>query len=248
MPIRAKLFITCLGEQFFPDVLKDMVRLLERLGVECEFPESQTCCGQPFYNSGMQREGREIARRWLRAFSAGDPSAYIVAPSGSCVDFVRHHYVDLFPEGSREHELVQDLATRTFEFSQFLVNILKVTDVGASFPHRVTYHAPCHALRGLGVRDEPKQLLRAVKGLELVPLEEEEVCCGFGGIFSVVYPEVSKAMMEDKLKHVQASGAEFVVIGEPGCLMNVSGGLHKIGSPVRAMHLIEILASDKGAR
>ncbi len=243
MPIKAKLFITCLGEQFFPNVLKDTVRLLERLGVECEFPESQTCCGQPFYNSGMQSEGRDLALRWLRAFSSGDPSAYVVAPSGSCVDFVKHHYAELFPEGSREHGLTQDLAAHTFEFSQFVVNVLKVTDVGARFPHKVTYHAPCHALRALGVRDEPKQLLRSVKGLELVPLEEEDVCCGFGGVFSVVYPEVSKAMMEAKLKNIQASGAEFVVIGEPGCLMNVSGGLHKVGSLVRAVHLVEILAS-----
>jgi L-lactate dehydrogenase complex protein LldE len=248
MPIKAKLFITCLGEQFFPSVLKGMVRLLERLGVECEFPETQTCCGQPFYNSGLQSEGRHLARRWLRTFGAGDPTAYIVAPSGSCVDFVKHHYAELFPEDSRERALAQDLAARTYEFSQFVVNVLQVTDVGARFPHKVAYHAPCHARRGLGVRDEPKQLLRAVHGLELVPLEDEEVCCGFGGIFSVIYPEVSKAMMEAKVKNVQASGAEFVVIGEPGCLMNVAGGLHKVGSPVRAVHLIEILASDGGAR
>ncbi len=248
MPIKAKLFITCLGEQFFPNVLKDMVTVLERVGVECEFPEAQTCCGQPLYNSGLQSQGRAVARQWLRAFGAGSSDAYIVAPSGSCVDFVKHHYAELFPEGSREHVLARGLAARTYEFSQFVVNVLKVTDVGAVFPHKVTFHAPCHALRGLGVRDEPKQLLRAVKGLELIPLNEEETCCGFGGIFSVVYPEVSKAMMEAKVANVQASGAQVVVIGEPGCLMNVGGGLHKIDSPVRAMHLIEILACDGGAR
>lgn len=248
MTIKAKLFITCLGEQFFPKVLKDMVKLLERLGVECEFPEAQTCCGQPFYNSGLQDQGRDLARRWLRAFGAGDSSAYVVAPSGSCVDFVKHRYPELFPDGSREHELAKELAARTYEFSQFLVNVLKVTDVGAAFPHKVTLHAPCHALRGLGVREEPKQLLCAVKGLELIPLEQEEACCGFGGIFSVVYPEVSKAMMEAKVANVQASGAEVVVISEPGCLMNVGGGLHKAGSPVRAMHLIEVLASEGSTR
>lgn len=248
MPIKAKLFITCLGEQFFPNVLKDMVQVLERLGVECLFPEAQTCCGQPLYNSGMQSQSRDVARQWLRAFSAGDADAYIVAPSGSCVDFVKHHYAELFPAGSREHAQAEDLAARTYEFSQFVVNVLKVTDVGARFPHKVTFHAPCHALRGLSVRDEPKQLLRAVKGLELVPLNEEDTCCGFGGVFSIVYPEVSKAMMEVKVANVQASGAEVVVIGEPGCLMNVAGGLRKIGSPVRAMHLIEILASRGGER
>lgn len=246
MAIKAKLFITCLGEQFFPNVLKDMVALLERLGVECEFPAAQTCCGQPLFNSGFQSESRDLARHWLRAFGAGDSAAYIISPSGSCVDFVKHRYPELFPAGSREHAQADELAARTYEFSQFLVNVLKVTDVGAVFPHRITFHAPCHALRGLGVCEEPKQLLRAVKGLELVPLNEEETCCGFGGIFSVVYPEVSKAMMEAKVANVQASGAEVVVVGEPGCLMNVSGGLHKIGSPVRAMHLIEILASGGG--
>jgi len=245
MTTKAKLFITCLGEQFFPNVLREMVRVLERLGVECAFPEAQTCCGQPLYNSGFQSEGREMARRWLRALSAGDSEAYIVAPSGSCVDFVKHRYPELFA-GSREHEQAEELAARTYEFSQFVVDILKVTDVGARFPHKVTFHAPCHALRGLGVRDQPKQLLRAVKGLELVPLNDEETCCGFGGVFSVVYPEVSKAMMEAKIANVQASGAEVVVIGEPGCLMTVSGGLRKSGSPVRAMHLIEILASNGG--
>lgn len=248
MSIKAKLFITCLGEQFFPNVLKDMVQVLERLGVECEFPQAQTCCGQPLFNSGFQSEGRDLARHWLRAFGAGDSDAYIVAPSGSCVDFVKHRYPELFPEGSREHAQAEALAARTYEFSQFVVNVLRVTDVGAAFPHRVTFHAACHALRGLGIRDEPKQLLRAVKGLELVPLSDEETCCGFGGIFSVVYPEVSKAMMEAKVANVRASGAQVVVISEPGCLMNVSGGLHKVGSPVRAMHLIEILASDGGAR
>jgi L-lactate dehydrogenase complex protein LldE len=243
MAIKAKLFITCLGEQFFPNVLKDMVQVLERLGVECAFPDAQTCCGQPLYNSGFQSEGREMARRWLRAFSTGGSEAYIVAPSGSCVDFVKHRYPELFA-GSREHAQAEELAARTYEFSQFVVETLKVTDVGARFPHKVTFHAPCHALRGLGVRDQPKQLLRAVKGLELVQLNDEETCCGFGGVFSVVYPEVSKAMMEAKIANVQASGAEIVVISEPGCLMNVSGGLRKIGSPVRAMHLIEILASN----
>jgi len=248
MSIKAKLFVTCLGEQFFPNVLEDMVVLLERLGVECKLPEAQTCCGQPLHNSGFQSQGREMARRWLRVFGAGDSDAYIVAPSGSCVDFVKHRYPELFPAGSREQTQAEELAARTFEFSQFVVNILKVTDVGARFPHKVTFHAPCHTLRGLGVREEPKQLLRAVKGLELIPLEQEETCCGFGGIFSILYPEVSKAMMEAKVANVLTSGAEVVVISEPGCLMNVGGGLHKARLPVRAMHLIEVLAADGGAR
>lgn len=245
MPIKAQLFITCLGEQFFPHVLKDMVAVLERLGVRCEFPERQTCCGQPLFNSGFQSQARDLARQWLRVF--GSTEGYIVAPSGSCVDMVRHHYPALFQAGSPERAVAEEVAVRTFDFSQFLVDVLEVTDVGARFPHKVTYHPSCHLLRGLGVREGPKQLLRAVKGLELVPLPEEETCCGFGGAFSVIYPEVSRAMMEAKLLNIQASGAEVVVAADAGCLMNIGGGLRKIDSPLRAMHLIEVLASDRGA-
>jgi L-lactate dehydrogenase complex protein LldE len=238
----AQLFITCMGDNLLPDILKKMVLLLERLGVRCEFPENQTCCGQPFYNSGFQAEGREMALRWMDAFA--ETKGYIVAPSGSCVEFVKHRYPGMFPEGSAEHERAVRLAGRVLEFSQFLVHALKVTDVGASFPHRVACHYPCHLMRGLGVRNEPLELLRAVRGLELIPLEESETCCGFGGIFSVVYPEVSKAMMEAKVKNILASSAEVVVVSEPGCLVNIRGGLKKIHSSVRAMHLIEILAGE----
>jgi L-lactate dehydrogenase complex protein LldE len=173
----------------------------------------------------------------------GRTPGYIVAPSGSCVEFVRHRYPELFPAGTPEHALAQDISRRTFEVTEFLTRVLKVTDVGACFPHRVTYHASCHLLRGLGLRDEPKQLLAAVRGLEYVPLAEEETCCGFGGIFSVVYPEVSRAMMLEKLRNIQASGAEYVVVGEPGCLMNIAGGLQRIGSPIKAVSLIEVLAA-----
>ena len=244
MTAKAQLFITCLGENFFSNALKDMVRVLERLGVRCEMPEGQTCCGQPFYNSGFQSGAVAPARQFLKVFSPTD--GYIVAPSGSCVDFVRHHYLELFPEGTPEHGRVKAIIPRTFEFSEFLVNVLQVTDAGAHFPHKVTYHASCHLLRGLGLRDEPKKLLRAVRGLELVPLNDEETCCGFGGVFSVVYPEVSKAMMEAKVQNIQASGAEYIIACDPGCLMNVGGGLRKIGSPIRALHLSQVLANDKG--
>ncbi len=239
--MKVQLFITCLGESFFPDVLRDMVAILERLGVACEFPQDQICCGQPLYNSGMQSQTRALARNWMRAFGKRDD--YVVSPSGSCVEFVRHRYPELFPAGSPEHAMAADLAARTYEFSQFLVNVLGVVDLGARFPHKVTYHASCHGLRGLGVRSEPKQLLRAVRGLELVPLSGEETCCGFGGIFSVVYPEVSRALMEIKVQNIEASGAEFIVTGEPGCLMNIGGGLQKVQSSIRPMHLIKVLAS-----
>lgn len=244
MVIKAQLFITCLGENFFSNVLKDMVTVLERLGVQCEFPEGQTCCGQPFYNSGFQSQTIDLARNWLRVF--GRTEGYIVAPSGSCAEFARHRYPEMFPPGTPEHTLAENTVARTFEFTEFLTRVLQVTDVGARFPHRVTFHASCHILRGMGLREEPKQLLRAVKDLELVPLNEEETCCGFGGIFSVVYPEVSRAMMEAKVKNIEASGAEYVVVGEPGCLMNIAGGLAKVGARVKPVHLIQILASEGG--
>lgn len=242
MSIKAQLFITCLADQFFADVLKRMVLLLERLNVQVEFPEAQTCCGQPFFNTGFQSPAREMAKKWINIFARTD--GYIVSPSGSCVDMVRQHYPELFPVGSREHEQAKQLAARTFEFTQFLVNELKITNVGAVFPHKVTYHASCHTLRGLGAREEPKTLLRNVKGLELVPLTDEETCCGFGGAFSVIYPEVSKAMMDAKIQCVEASGAEFVVALDPGCLMNIGGGLVKHNSKIKSMHLIEVLTAD----
>jgi L-lactate dehydrogenase complex protein LldE len=244
MKTTAQLFITCLAEQFFPGTLRNMVIVLERLGVRCEFPGSQTCCGQPFFNSGFQSQARGLARSWLAAF--GHTSGYIVSPSGSCVDMVRHHYEELFPPRSPEHEMAVATAARTFEFSQFLVNELGVTDVGATFPHKVTYHASCHLLRGLGARSEPKALLRAVKGLDLVDLEQEETCCGFGGVFSVINPEVSRLMMEEKVRRIEASGAQAVVAGDAGCLMNIGGGLRRAGSPLRAMHLIDVLAAGGG--
>jgi L-lactate dehydrogenase complex protein LldE len=243
MPIKAQLFITCLAEQFFPRVLQRMVGLLERLGVQVAFPEEQTCCGQPFFNSGYWTQARDLARAWLEAFGRTD--GFIVSPSGSCVDMVRHHYPHLFPPGTPEHRLAEETAARTFEFTQFLVHVLKVTDVGARFPHRVTYHASCHLLRGLGISEEPKALLRKVQGLTLVPLSSEETCCGFGGTFSVIYPEVSRAMMEAKVRSIQESGAEAVVACDAGCLMNIAGGLRQANSPIRAMHLIEVLTREE---
>ncbi len=246
MAITAQLFITCLADQFFPGVLTRMVGLLERLGVQVAFPEEQTCCGQPFFNSGFRNQARDLARKWLHTF--GRTEGYIVSPSGSCVDMVRHHFPELFPRGTTEHRQAEEVAARTFEFTQFLVNVVKVTDVGAAFPHKVTYHASCHLLRGLGARQEPKVLLQQVRGLTLLPLSTEETCCGFGGVFSVIYPEVSKAMMEAKVRSIQESGAEVVVACDAGCLMNIAGGLRKANSPVRALHIIDVLTAEGGAR
>lgn len=238
----AQLFLTCLGDQFYSATLQNMTRILERLGVELVVPPGQTCCGQPIFNNGFEKKTRPVALNFLHAFARSD--APIVAPSGSCVSMVRHHYPALFQAGTSEHELAADIAARTFEFTEYLVHVLKVTDVGAVYPHKVTYHATCHYLRELGHKTEAKKLLNAVKGLEFVPLKEEETCCGFGGSFTVTFPEVSRSMMENKVNDIAASGAEAVVMCEPGCLMNIAGGLYKAGSKVRAMHIIDLLASQ----
>lgn len=239
----AQLFITCLGDQFYTSTLQKMARILERLEVELIFPPEQTCCGQPLFNNGFEAKTRPVALNFLRAFEKSD--APIIAPSGSCVSMVRHHYAGLFKEGTPEHALAVDIASRTYEFTEYLLEVLNVTDVGAVYPHKVTYHATCHYLRELGHKTEAKTLLNAVQGLEFVPLKEEETCCGFGGSFTVTFPEVSRAMMENKVNAVIASGADTVVMCEPGCLMNVAGGLHKAGSKIRAMHIVDLLAQKE---
>jgi L-lactate dehydrogenase complex protein LldE len=241
---KAQLFITCLGDQFYTRTLQNMSHILERLGVELTFPAEQTCCGQPLFNNGFEDKTRSVALNFMRAFNKSD--APIVGPSGSCVSMVKHHYPSLFKEGTPEHALALDIAARTFEFTEFLVNTLKVTDLGAVYPHKVTYHASCHYLREMGLRTEAKALLDQVQGLEFIPLDEEETCCGFGGAFTVTFPEVSGSMMENKVRNIIASGADTVVMCEPGCLMNVAGGLHKTGSKIRAMHIIDLLASKEG--
>jgi L-lactate dehydrogenase complex protein LldE len=243
---QAQIFLTCLGDQFYTRTLQNMVRVLERLGVEAVFSAEQTCCGQPLYNNGFEDQTRGVALNFLRAF--GESDAPVVAPSGSCVSMVRHHYPGLFPAGTPEHDLAVGLAARTFEFTEFLVHQLKVTDVGAVYPHKVTYHPTCHYLREMGLKTEAKMLLNAVRGLEFVPLNDEETCCGFGGSFIVTYPEVSRAMMDDKTRNIIASGADTVVMCEPGCLMNVAGGLRKAGSRIRAMHIIDVLAAEESAK
>lgn len=218
-----------------------MTRILEDLGVELIFSPEQTCCGQPLFNNGFEDKTRAVALNFIRAFSKSD--APIVAPSGSCVSMIKHHYPELFSEGTPEHNLAIDIASRTFEFTEYLVNGLKVTDVDAVYPHKVTYHATCHYLREMGLKTEAKTLLNSVKGLEFVSLKEEETCCGFGGAFTVTFPEVSRSIMQNKVNDIISCGADTVVMCELGCLMNVAGGLYKVGSKVRAMHIIDLLAS-----
>jgi L-lactate dehydrogenase complex protein LldE len=229
--------ITCLGDAFFPDVGLATVRLLRRLGVAVDFPEAQTCCGQPHFNSGYHREARDLARHLIAAFDNGRT---VVVPSGSCAAMVKLEYPELFHDDPRWGPAARDLAGRTHELSDFLVNVLGVEDVGARFDGRVTYHMACH-LRGLGLLTEPERLLRRVRGLEYVPLERADECCGFGGSFSVRYPGISGAMVQDKATFIEKAGIGAVVATDAGCLINIAGCLRRRGSRVRALHLAEVL-------
>jgi L-lactate dehydrogenase complex protein LldE len=243
-PSRPKvaLFITCLGDQFFPQVGEAAVKVLRRVGAEVTFNPAQTCCGQPAFNTGYREEARAVARRMLDVFEGAD---YVVAPSGSCTTMVRVFYPELFADEPTLEVKAKNLGARLFEFSEFLVKIMKVEDVGASFPHRVTYHDSCHLLRELKIETEPRVLLRAVRGLDLVEMQDFKLCCGFGGTFSVKFPEVSVAMGEDKLQAAIQAGAEYLVANDSGCLMHLAGLIHRKGLPLRTLHLAEILADSR---
>jgi L-lactate dehydrogenase complex protein LldE len=239
--MKVSLFITCLVDQLFPQVGVRMVDVLRRLGVEVDFPEAQTCCGQPAFNSGYRVEARELAERFIRVF---DDSQYVVAPSGSCASMVKVFYADLFEGDAAKRERARELASRTYEFSQFLVNVLGVEDVGAHFRGRVALHQSCHLLRELNVRTEPLTLLRAVRGIELVELERSDACCGFGGLFAIKYAQISGGILQEKIDYIKRSGAEVIVASDMGCLMHIAGGLSRQRIPVRTMHIAELLASQ----
>ncbi len=236
--MRVSLMITCLGDTLFPEVGVATVRLLRRLGVEVDFPRAQTCCGQPHFNSGYKDYARELARHTIAAFDNGRP---IVAPSGSCAAMVKLEYPELFHDDPAWRGQAEDLAGRTHELADFLVNVLGLEDVGARYPGRVTYHMACH-LRGLGLLTEPERLLRRVRDLVLVPLERSDECCGFGGSFSVRLPAISGAMVRDKAAFIEQTGADTLVATDAGCLMNIAGCLRRRGSRVRCLHLAEVLA------
>ena len=240
--LRVALFVTCLVDQFFPQVGESVVRVLRRLGVEVSFNPAQTCCGQPAFNTGYRQEARGVAARVLDLFEDAD---YVVAPSGSCTSMVRVFYPELFSGDPERLRQVAELRRRFLEFSEFLVNVLKVEDVGASFPHRVAYHDSCHLLRELGIETEPRNLIRAVRGVDFLELNDYQLCCGFGGTFAVKFPEVSVAMAEDKLRAAAASGAEYLVANDASCLMHLAGVIHRRGLPLRTMHLAELLAKQE---
>ncbi|HVA01429.1 MAG TPA: (Fe-S)-binding protein [Terriglobia bacterium] len=235
---KVALFITCIGDQFFPQVGECAVRILRRAGAEVSFNPAQTCCGQPAFNTGYREEARDVALRMLDLFDDAD---YVVAPSGSCTTMVRVFYPELFAGDPALLRKVERLRERFFEFSEFLVKIMKAEDLGASFPHRVAYHDSCHLYRELGIETEPRKLLRAVKGIELVELQDHRLCCGFGGTFAVKYPEVSVGMAQDKVRAAAEVGAEYLVANDAGCLMHVAGYIHRNGLPLKTLHLAELL-------
>ena len=242
--MRIALFATCLADTLFPDVAKATVTVLERLGHEVVVPPAQTCCGQMHVNTGYQREAAPLVQHFVEVF---EPYDAVVAPSGSCTGCVRHqHAVVAERYGSAElADRARAVATRTYELSELLVDVLGVYDVGASFPHRVTYHPTCHSLRLLRVGDKPLRLLRNVKGLELVELPDAEQCCGFGGTFAVKNADTSTAMLADKMRGVLSTRAEVCTAGDSSCLMHIGGGLERLRTGVRTVHLAEILASTE---
>lgn len=246
--MRAALFVTCVNDALYPRTGIAVVRLLERLGVTVDFPAAQSCCGQPQYNTGYRREAEPLVRRTAEAFAG---HAYVVTPSGSCAAMIRSHYPRIGRAAEAEGRgpglaaLAEGLVPRVYELTEFLVDVLGVTDVGAYFPHTVTYHPSCHGLRGLGLGERPRRLLAAVRGLELRELPGAEECCGFGGTFAVKNPDVSAAMGTDKTAHAESTGAEVLCGADNSCLAHLDGILRRRGAPLRALHLAEILAATE---
>lgn len=240
MAERVSLFVTCMVDQLFPKVGIAMADVLERLGYQVDFPEDQTCCGQPAFNSGYWQEARTVARHFLDTF---EKSERIVVPSGSCTAMIVHHFAEMFQKEPETLARVHALEKRVWEFATFLTEVAGVEDVGARFNGVVTFHDGCHALRELGVKAAPRRLLAHVRGLELREMSPAEECCGFGGTFSVKFPELSGAMAVTKIDAITRTGAATVVSLDPSCLMQIQGVLSRAGSNIRTLHLAEVLAS-----
>lgn len=236
--MRVALFITCISDIFYPNVGKCVVALLERQGVTVDFPEEQTCCGQPAFNTGYHDETREAAKHMITVFAN---SEFIVSPSGSCVAMVRHFYPKLFADDEKWRSRAESLAKRLYEFSEFMINVLTVESIDAMFETRATYHQSCHMSRGLGVVEEPLQLLRMIRGLELVDLPYKEDCCGFGGTFAVKMHSISEKMVEEKVHHIQSTGAQYLIGSDMACLMNIGGYMHRHKIPIQIRHVAELL-------
>lgn len=236
--MKVSLFATCLTNAFYPEVDLTMAKILEHLGHKVDVPEGQVCCGQIAFNSGYVDDAREVARTLINSF---ERSEVVVGPSGSCIAMIHHYYPTLFEKEPIYLKKAEALIHKSYEFTQFIVDVLKKPDLGVHYKAKATYHPSCHATRLLGIGEAPLKLLQNVKGLELLPLPESQLCCGFGGTFSVKMPKISEAMVAEKAQHVLDSGADILLGVDMGCLMNISGYLEKINKPVKTMHIIQLL-------
>ena len=244
-PVRASLFVTCLVDQLHPEVGESTVRVLRRLGVDLDFPEGQTCCGQPAFNSGFWSEAKPLAKRFLRVFQGDD---YIVVPSGSCASMVRVFYSELLHDEPQLLEEASKLRPRVYELSEFIVDVLGIEDLSgyaseghASSHLKVTYHEACHLKRELGVLRQPRTLINSLPGVQVIEMDQAEVCCGFGGAFSVKYADISGAMLQDKIDRIRETGADTLVACDISCLIQMAGGMERQGITVRSMHLAQLL-------
>ena len=235
--MRVSLFIPCFVDQLFPQTAFNMVKILEKVGCEVEYNEKQTCCGQPAYNAGFRAESKEVCTKFMKELSG---SEYVVAPSASCVGFVRNYYPKIFDNSSLHNE-VKDLQKRTFELSEFLVNIMKVEDLGASFPAKATYHDSCAALRECRIKEEPRKLLSKVRGLELVEMNEVETCCGFGGTFAIKFEPISIGMADQKTINAKNTGAQCIISTDTSCLMHLDGYIRHKGEGLQTFHIGDVL-------
>jgi len=237
--VTVQLFIPCFVDQLFPQTAFNMVKVLEKVGVEVKYNEEQTCCGQPAFNAGFRDESRDVCSKFLKDFSG---SEYVVAPSASCVGFVRNYYGTLF-DNSSVHNEVRDLGKRIFEFSSFLVNVLGISDLGATLHGKATYHDSCAGLRECRIKEEPRKLLSQVNGLELLEMNDVETCCGFGGSFAVKFESISTAMADQKVNNALQTGADYIISTDLSCLMHLDGYIRHKGLPLRTMHIADVLAN-----
>ncbi len=244
MPRKVALFITCLTDQYYPHVGVAVTRILEKFGCEVLFPQDQTCCGQPFFNNGFHKEAGDLAKRFIQIF---EPYEYIVTPSGSCAAMVREQFHELFHHDPAWEPGMEKVRAKTFEFVEFLVKVLKVDLSGLSLPEKetFTFHYTCHG-RGLGLKDEPVQILKKLGNSEYIPMEKTDQCCGFGGTFALKYPAISEAIVDDKIKCIGETKAQTTICNDAGCSMNISGMCNRHGVQTRVKHIAEVLAEAMG--
>jgi L-lactate dehydrogenase complex protein LldE len=239
------MFVPCAVDLFLPEIAESTVTLLRRAGVDPVYHQGQTCCGQPAFNSGYRKEAKAAARHFIEIF--GDDEV-VVSPSGSCAGTVKFHYPELFKDEPEWFRRATELATRVYELSQYLVDVLKVEDFGAVFEGKVSFHESCHNLRRLGISDQPRKLLAAVRGAEVVPMNQEDFCCGFGGTFANNYADISESMVQDKVENFLNTGADVLLLSEPGCLLNINGYLSRMHPHKKARHLASFLAENMKER